>query len=293
MMNKYEDFIPKNEKGVTVEKGIFFNSPGDLTHKIGFYPMFGGEYKATYPYKVQRNFMDSFLLIFVKDGQMRFHFRNKIFYAENQIVLLDCKEQNYYSVTDESDFYFLHFNSPFMQQIFDNITQNNIPVFSPYENIEELFVKIFHLIATNTEGQNDSYLSDLIYSLVCDMTLKRRNNVINNSSDFHSVPNYITNAISYMEKNCNQKIKVSNVAYNCSTSPSQLSRDFKKYTGTSIHSYLLEIRIKKAKSLLVEDITMPLEKVAVSCGFTDASHLYKKIKENTGMSPGKFRKKYY
>ena len=65
MMNKYEDFIPKNEKGVTVEKGIFFNSPGDLTHKIGFYPMFGGEYKATYPYKVQRNFMDSFLLIFV------------------------------------------------------------------------------------------------------------------------------------------------------------------------------------------------------------------------------------
>ena len=96
-----------------------------------------------------------------------------------------------------------------------------------------------------------------------------------------------------MDQNYYKKITVNDIALKCSMSPSQLARDFKKYTGLSIHSYLLKIRIKQAESLLVKDTTIPLEKIDLSCGFTDASHLYKKIREATGMSPGQFRKKYY
>ncbi|WP_082205151.1 helix-turn-helix domain-containing protein, partial [Gilliamella apicola] len=100
-------------------------------------------------------------------------------------------------------------------------------------------------------------------------------------------------AIKYMDQNYYKKITINDIALQCSMSPSQLARDFKKYTGLSLHNYLLKIRIKEAESLLVKDKTIPLEKIAVSSGFTDASHLYKKIKEATGMSPGQFRKKYY
>ncbi|MBA1393205.1 AraC family transcriptional regulator, partial [Lactobacillus sp. XV13L] len=99
--------------------------------------------------------------------------------------------------------------------------------------------------------------------------------------------------IEYMNKNFVHKVKMNDIARKCSISSSQLSRDFKKYTGLSLHRYLLKTRIKEAKRMLVQDTTIPLERVAAACGFTDASHLYKKIKEATGMAPGEFRKKYY
>lgn len=292
-MNKYEDFIPKNEKGVTIKKGIFLNTPSELAHEIYFYPLFGGEYKVSYPYKISRNFMDSFLIMYIKSGSINFKFREKEFCAKNQVVLLDCKELNYYSVNEESEFYFLHFNSPFMQKIFNYITESNLPIFSPYKNIENLFIRIFRLIATNSDGKNDPYLSNLTYSLISDLLITDQTNLTNYSSDFHTVPDYITSSIKYIDHHYQQKVTVKDVAINCSISPSQLSRDFKKYTGSSIHNYLLNVRIKKAESMLVKDLTISIEKIAVICGFTDASHLYKKIKESTGMSPGQFRKKYY
>ena len=71
-MNKYSDFIPQNECGVTIEKGIYFNNPSDLAHEIFFYPMFGAEYLVTYPYKVKRDFMDSFLIIYIKRSILYF-----------------------------------------------------------------------------------------------------------------------------------------------------------------------------------------------------------------------------
>lgn len=292
-MNKYKDFIPTDEKGVTVKKGLFFNNPSKLAYEIYFYPMFGGEYQVSYPYQVKRNFMDSFLLIYIKNGEMKFHFHDQVFYAKNEVVLLDCKELNYYSVTNDTEFYFLHFNSPFMQKIFDQLTEDSLPVFHPYKNIENLFIRIFRLVATNSNGKNDPFLSNLTYALINNLTAGQSEAMINHSSDFHSIPDYISTAVKYMDKNYSKKVKVNDIAFHCSISPSQLSRDFRKFMGTSIHGYLLAIRIKHAKSLLVKDITTPLDKVAISCGFTDASHLYKKIKEDTGLAPGEFRKKYY
>lgn len=216
-----------------------------------------------------------------------------MFIAKQQIVLLDCKEFNYYKAVTDSDFYFLHFNSPFMQKIFNEVIENTLPVFTPYKNTENLFSRIFRLISTNSDGTNDPFLSNLTYSLVCDLFATQEHELTNHSSEFHSAPNYIKIAIKYMDQNYYKKITVNDIALKCSMSPSQLARDFKKYTGLSIHSYLLKIRVKQAESLLVKDTTIPLEKIAISCGFTDASHLYKKIKEATGMSPGQFRKKYY
>lgn len=292
-MNKYKDFIPENECGVTVEKGIYYNNPSDLAHEIYFYPMFGAEYRVTYPYQVKRDFMDSFLLMYIKKGELEFRFRNQEFHAKNKIVLLDCKEINSYKAITDSEFYFLHFNSPFMQKIFNKITKYNLPVFNPRQNIENLFIRIFRLISTNTDGQNDPFLSNLTYNLICDLSVTQDNKLKNISSDFHSMPDYIKSTLEFMNRNYNQKIRISDIAHYCSISPSQLSRDFKKYTGMSLHHYLLKVRVKVAKSLLVKDNTIPLDKIASLCGFTDASHLYKKIKEATGLSPGKFRKKYY
>ncbi|MBA1393016.1 hypothetical protein EQ500_03890, partial [Lactobacillus sp. XV13L] len=190
-MNKYKDFIPPKESGVTVENGIFYNNPSDLAHDIYFYPMFGAEYHVTYPYEVKRDFMDSFIYIYVYKGEMKFYFHNHEFHAKNQIVLLDCKEPNHYKAVTDTEFYFLHFNSPFMQAIFNKITENTIPVFTPRKNIENLFTRIFRLISTNSDGQNEPFLSNLTYNLICDLSITQENMVINNSSDFHSVPSYI------------------------------------------------------------------------------------------------------
>lgn len=72
--------------------------------------------------------------------------------------------------------------------------------------------------------------------------------------------------------------------------PEYLSSLFQKELGISFTAYIKDIRIKKAKELLMS----PLKafEVAQQVGYSDAKYFTRVFKEVTGLTPGEFQKLY-
>jgi AraC family transcriptional regulator len=84
-------------------------------------------------------------------------------------------------------------------------------------------------------------------------------------------------------------ISLEQLASVCDLSVSYFARGFKKGTGLPPHRWLVEMRLEKAKDLLLNTKT-PLAEVAVGCGFVDQSHFTKMFFRATGNTPGSWRR---
>ncbi|WP_344800262.1 AraC family transcriptional regulator [Litoribacillus peritrichatus] len=65
-----------------------------------------------------------------------------------------------------------------------------------------------------------------------------------------------------------------------------LSRDFRALYGTSPYRYLTLRRLDKARAMIRQD--MALVDTAISCGFTDQSHMTHHFTKNYGITPGRW-----
>ena len=96
--------------------------------------------------------------------------------------------------------------------------------------------------------------------------------------------NVIDTAIEYIEKNISSDISLESTASHCFLSPTYFSMCFKNKTGKTFSSYLSELRLNKAKSLLSQT-DIPINRVAELCGFNSASYFHRFFKRSTGMTP--------
>lgn len=69
---------------------------------------------------------------------------------------------------------------------------------------------------------------------------------------------------------------------------STMRRWFKNKTGMSMHTYVLQARISKARSLLLETDT-PIKQVAQSLKFTDVFFFTRQFTKYVGITPAKYR----
>jgi AraC-like DNA-binding protein len=84
---------------------------------------------------------------------------------------------------------------------------------------------------------------------------------------------------------------VSEVAGHIGISPDFLRHTFKKWRKKSLVRYLNEVRIDRAKTLLVHS-KLSLKQIAPLCGFNDEYYLSTVFRNLTGTVPGLYRKKH-
>lgn len=83
-------------------------------------------------------------------------------------------------------------------------------------------------------------------------------------------------------------VSVEKLARECSFSRCHFSRAFKLSLGLSPHQYLLQMRVDKAKTQLLNP-SLKITDVAIDCGFSDSSHFTKVFSRCTGYSPSYWR----
>lgn len=82
---------------------------------------------------------------------------------------------------------------------------------------------------------------------------------------------------------------IEDIAKELRISPSFLSKKFKLEVGMSPHKYLLQLRLKKARELLVET-DEDISSIATECGFSHQSHLTRYFSQDVGTPPSEYRK---
>ena len=94
----------------------------------------------------------------------------------------------------------------------------------------------------------------------------------------------LTEAVELMESNLEELINLDDLASLVGISRRQLERLFKKYLGCVPRRYYLDLRLKKARQLLLQT-PRSVSEIAIACGFVSASHFSKSYREMFGLSP--------
>jgi transcriptional regulator GlxA family with amidase domain len=94
----------------------------------------------------------------------------------------------------------------------------------------------------------------------------------------------VLSIIELMEANLSEPLSLIEVAGHVGLSRRQIERLFRTEMGRSPARYYLEIRLDRARHLLIQS-SMPVVEVAVACGFVSASHFSKCYRELYSRSP--------
>lgn len=87
-----------------------------------------------------------------------------------------------------------------------------------------------------------------------------------------------------------QVYSVSQLAATAGVQPHTLKRIFKRVYGKSIADFSLQVRMEKAKALLVTT-NNTLQMIAEAVGYTEGNNFQNIFKRVVGVTPGEWRKK--
>lgn len=97
--------------------------------------------------------------------------------------------------------------------------------------------------------------------------------------------------MAYLKGHYKQKVNMKNVAALFGISPSGMIKKMQKAIGVLPQRYLINLRIKHAKRLLV-DTSIPISEISEQSGFENAYYFSKAFKKETGVTPSEYRKTY-
>ncbi len=103
---------------------------------------------------------------------------------------------------------------------------------------------------------------------------------------------YIQDILQYITEHHTEELNANIIAKRFSISRSKLDRDFKKFTGVTVHSFIDICRLNQAKILLKNRTDLSVGEIADMSGFTGENYFFAFFKNHTGQTPTEFKKQF-
>ncbi|MFX1763540.1 GlxA family transcriptional regulator [Paraburkholderia sp. A1RI-2L] len=100
----------------------------------------------------------------------------------------------------------------------------------------------------------------------------------------------VFDVVEMMESNIDEPLSGDEFARRTKMSNRQLQRLFRETLGTSMAKYYVQLRLKRARELLLQT-DMPLQDIITACGFQSTSHFSKSYHQEFGHPPSEERKR--
>lgn len=271
------------QTGVYNNSEIFFCSASKLAKELLFYPIVSGISYCNKDLMVKRDHYDSSLLIFVLNGEFILE-QDGIYNArENDLLIVDCYRKHSYYCKQDATTVWVHFMGSNSRLIVDKILKDLVH----HVTDEKYKYEMLDLYKYIKNGEDEILISNKIYSI---LTSLLESKTMPTHKD--QIRKYIESVKNYINRNYQKHIAISDMANSVNISSSYLFSIFKKYELKSPYDYLLEIRLRKAETLLRES-DLSISEIGYQVGFnSDANFIYF-FKKEVGISPLKFRKISY
>ncbi|MFL5743507.1 MAG: helix-turn-helix transcriptional regulator [Niastella sp.] len=100
---------------------------------------------------------------------------------------------------------------------------------------------------------------------------------------------YIRQAKTILDENFDRHITIPQLARQAGINEAKLKEGFRELYGNSIHNYLQQLRLEKAKQLLLTT-TMPITDITYHIGYSHVTHFTSLFKKEFGLTPTEWRK---
>lgn len=183
------------------------------------------------------------------------------------------------------------------EQEFQNNYRNSLldeipPVFKPSNHLK--YQEMFDLVLKEFINPRDfsgillkSTVLKIIYEICSDIKNPFINNENINSANYMAVKR----AKEYIDSNLKQKITLSKLASIVNLSPTYFHKVFTETLGITPTEYTTNVRIDKAKELLVKT-NLPVYEIAIECGYDNIPYFSYIFKNRINIAPGEFRKRH-
>lgn len=166
------------------------------------------------------------------------------------------------------------------------------PVFKPsnYHKYQEMFDLVLKEFINQREFSGillKSTVLKILYEICSDI----KNPFINNENINLAHYTAVKRAKEYIDSNMKQKITLEKIASIVNLSPTYFHKIFTDTLGITPTEYVTNVRIDKAKELLVKT-SLPVYEVAIECGYENIPYFSYIFKNRTGAAPGEFRKRH-
>ena len=112
------------------------------------------------------------------------------------------------------------------------------------------------------------------------------------TTTLHRLNGKMDKATDWIYDRFTENFEISEAAAVIGVSAEHFCRMCKEYTGKRPFEYVTELRIERAKSLIMSDSEKSISEIAAETGYSDTSYFIRKFRSFEGISPGKYRKNF-
>ncbi|WP_416149001.1 AraC family transcriptional regulator [Salipaludibacillus sp. HK11] len=222
------------------------------------------------------------------EGQGRFVFNGQEYIlSEGRGILLKPYTPHSYFVKGKWSTVYVTFGGASVVNILDSLKLNFSTLYTDMD--QELFIKIImEMIKIIEEGSEFSKLelSNSLYTFLINL---RKYGKINNQPSLSHFFDKIRPIVEWLETVYAEDIGLQDMADHLNVSSQYLNRLFQDTFSVSPYSFLIQLRIRKAKEILVRNPEIPLKNIAFLVGFNDVSNFVATYKKLEGITPKKYR----
>lgn len=270
---------------ISPESEYFIYSPSQIALDIFLYPLQCGLFSYRPGYSIYRESFDSFLLMYIQNGEMDLLLNGKRFHASTgDFVLIDCYNPHSYSTKTGCECLWCHYDGNTARGYYNYINERIGNVFTmadshPVLNKMTSLLRFFYHRTPIKEPLMSKYLNDIMTEF---MILPPANTRKNNPH------NIVEQAISYINEHYAENISIEALAAEMNLSQYHFIRKFKKETGYTPHEYLNNTRIASA-SYLLKLSNLPIKDICYQTGFSSETVFYNVFKRRMGITPMQYR----
>ena len=253
------------------------------------YPLTGHPVSHYFTYEKGR-YLSSYQILLIADGQGVFESKSTgaIALGPGSMILLYPNEWHRYRPLDKTGWkeYWIGFNGEMADKLAGNTafkTTNPVLHIKNFNEIQNLFEEAIGYSVEELPGFQQ-IVTGLLFQIFGNIQLA----VKNKSSKSKSVMKQINLARELMQNTLNENLDVTAIAKKLNVSYALFRKKFKQYTGMSPKEYQVQLKLKRAKALLLGS-DLPISIIATETGYESIYHFSKVFKEKTGYSPSQYR----
>lgn len=229
-----------------------------------------------------------YLIHYVLEGNGYFQVQGKTYRLGEGDAFLICPDELIYYEADKKHpwtYTWIGFQGVKIREYLERTSLLATPVFhyGQDDRIRLCHEKMFE--ANQLPANRDLIMNSILYEYLFLLVRKFPREHVS-SSEKQTV--YVEEALRCIEARYTQELSIQSIADELGLDRSYLHRLFKAATGSSPQEYLLDLRIRKACSLL-EKTDLSVAIIALSVGYEDTLYFSRLFKRKKGVSPTQYR----